>query len=294
MEAQKVLSLHKELLKKKPQLQGEYMLSVKEDGWYLTIDYWNGEWQPIRSSAGREIPSTSILHKLIFDKLPRPNKNVRLIMEGTIKGHDFYSMNGLFNRSVGDFLLDPQSVLFYVHDCIPLDTYFITKTLENQAIERWKTLSQLDISNVKDSIILHAPIDVCGYGELWYRHFNEVIEQGKEGIVCKRTTSLYTPGKRNSDLVKIKLEETFDLHCVDMQLSYGEKGNSSTNLLLVDKRGTQVIVRIGKDKDIASFSLSSPVGKVVEIACMGKTPAGSYRQPVFKTIRNDKVYGDID
>ena len=125
-------------------------------------------------------------------------------------------------------------------------------------------------------------------------HYAEQVwDRDGEGVILLRTDSTYSAGKRNSDLMKIKLEETFDLLVTDLYFTVGEKGNDNMNLKLKDSRGCFVDVRIGKHKDQYEFALSSPIGKVATIKCMKQTDDG-YREPRFLHIRYDKLPHEID
>lgn len=288
LEIQKVLHLHKELAKKNPQLQGNYLLSEKMDGIYTYIDYHPKiGFSLVKSSAQREIPALAWTKKL-FESLPKPKEPCRFIQEATIPGVDFHTANGIFNRSVGDFVC--QDVVFHIHDIV-----FPERLGLATALERYNILKTLDISNTMEKLQIHPILYAGSYDEyLWMKYFNEITEKGGEGIVAKRENSLYTPGKRNSDLLKIKLEETFDLLCTRYFTTLGEKGNIAYNVELKNKKGVLVNARIGKFDDIAEFNINSPVGKVIEIKAMCELPDGSYREPRFYRLRTDKNPSEID
>jgi hypothetical protein len=288
MQPQKVLHLHLEEAKKKPKLQGLYMLSEKLDGWYVTIDYdpSYGWFTPV-SSAGRVIPSM-LWAKEIFERLPEPKEYCRFIMEATIPGLDFHTANGIFNRSIGDF--ECKDVVFSIHDYIQ---YSVINSID--AINRYKLLTKLDTSYTKGRVFIHPLLHVGEYNrDNWMLYFDEVASRDGEGIVAKRETGLYSPGKRNSDLLKIKLEDTFDLLCIRMYWTVGEKGHDNLNLDLQNKAGVIVPVRIGKHSDIAKFQVDSPVGKVIQIKAMCQLPDGSYREPRYDCERFDKLPSEID
>ncbi|MBU0666672.1 MAG: hypothetical protein ABIC91_03465 [Nanoarchaeota archaeon] len=49
--------------------------------------------------------------------------------------------------------------------------------------------------------------------------FEELVQQNYEGIVCKKPTSLYVPGAKTTDWIKLKRTETADLAIIGVYLS---------------------------------------------------------------------------
>ena len=68
---------------KKFKLASSYAVFPKIDGWYLTIDYLNGTWGKLTSSAGREIPSLEYISSF-FHQVKGIKGDYRFIFEGTI------------------------------------------------------------------------------------------------------------------------------------------------------------------------------------------------------------------
>jgi ATP-dependent DNA ligase len=287
---QKVLHLHKEEEKKNPNINHEYIISEKKDGWYVFVDYFpdRGFSYPV-SSSYRFVPSMEKSIDL-FRRLPKPINHCRFIMEAVIPGMDFYTMNGIFNRSVGD--VNRDDVEFYFHDLITLvDGNPIPET----ALDRYKRLQQIE-QEIKNISRFHL-LPILGISKdknVWMKHAEEVWENGGEGVVLKRVDAQYKPDRRDSSLMKIKLENSFDLLCVRMYKTIGEKGNENLNLDLKNKKGIIIPVRIGKFSDIAKFEKESPVGKVIKIKCMKQSKDGSYREPRYDCVRYDKTDKDID
>lgn len=128
--------------------------------------------------------------------------------------------------------------------------------------------------------------------------------QGLEGIVAKRKTSLYHPGKRSRDWVKIKnlIDEDF------VACGYIDKGEGVLSLILaqydqrklVDQGHVTLGVSAGK---IAGYPTTTrkPSGlppqegarwfrtmRVCTVTYMERTSAGGMRQPRLKGFREDK------
>jgi len=290
---QKVLHYHIEEAKKKPKILGDYIVSEKLDGWFTTISF-NTKvgWLFPKSSSDRIIPSMTHA-KEYFERLPVPNRNINLIAEAYIPDMDFYTMNGIFNRSKGE--CQGRDVEFYIHDI--LHTSAVSNDLltdRRTALERMKSIRELCLEHNK-KIKEVKPLVITNNSKEWFRHFDDITYSGGEGIILKQADSFYHQGKRNSSLMKMKLEDTFDLLCVNMYKTIGEKGNENLNLLLKDKTGREQPVRIGKHEDIEHFTnVESPIGKVVEIKVMKRNEDGSYREPRFVAIREDKTINEID
>lgn len=284
MEIQKVLHLHKELEKKKPKINGDYIITEKLDGWYVYADYINGSWSNIISSAGREIPSMLWARSKMLERLPKPSFNCRVIAEATIDGLDFHTLNGRFNRTLNGY--QEMDLVLNTHDVIPWDRHTMAFYRKDVYVPQ---ICSANLPNVRE-----IPVrTVSNNQKVWMQHAEEVWNNDGEGVILLRVDSVYSAGKRNSDLMKIKLEDPFDLLVVDYYMTIGEKGNESMNMKLKDSRGCFVDVRVGKDKDQVEFGLNSPIGKVATIKCMKQTDDG-YREPRFMHLRYDKLPHEID
>lgn len=287
------LHLHKEEAKKNPKIFGNYLATEKKDGWYTYIDYIKGKgWNSPYSRQGREIPSLLWAKEYFNDTITKPQVNVRLIPETTIDGKEFHELNGILNRSKGE--CQAYDAIFNLHDIICTDTYFIN-TEENYALNRWNLLQSLDISKCENKIRKIPLLTISDNKDIWMKYFNEIVESGGEGICLKRADSLYQSDKRNSNLMKIKLETKAFLHCVDMYRTTGEKGNSNLNLTLRSKAGNNIEVRVGKHVDIEMFEndKSTILDKVVEIKAMCLLESGQYREPRFVCVTS-KDLQEID
>jgi len=279
---QKVLSLKDELAKKKPKLQGEYILTEKIDGWYVYFEYINGVWHTPKSSAGRPIPAFEWMD---LTTLPKYNSDAVLIAEAYIPDCPFFITNGIFNRSIGDYHC--KDVKFIVHDIVQND-YLQRANVRFQHTFRFEELRYFD----RPEVLL-----LSTYNEkLWLKTFESVVENNGEGIVAKRVDSFYSPGKRNADLLKLKLECTIDALAVRLEESIGDKGLTALTLVSQRANGIEIRTVIGKHEDQKRFKEDSTsiIGKVVEIKGMEVYDDGQVRQPVFKHVREDKRIGDID
>lgn len=287
---QKVLSLHKALELKNPKLQGNFLITEKFEGWYVYFEYTpEGGWQAPKSSAGREIPAFEHFKGVA---LPKADYPMVLIAEAYIPDNIFQVTNGIFNRSVGSYRCD--DVVFMMHD-------FVVMSIPHEpALVRFNTLINFN-NNIPSNLSKHFQLNnillASPYHEkLWYETFDRVANAGGEGIVCKRENSVFSFGKRNSDLLKLKLELTVDLLAVRLEEGFGEKGNPSLTLVSQRSNGIEVRTVIAKHEDQALFRSKpeSVIGKVVEVKAMETFQDGQLRQATFSRIREDKTVTDID
>lgn len=168
-------------------------------------------------------------------------------------------------------------------------------------MERKKYLTEVVIENNLISVSRFIENDGIKLYEL-------VKEKGLEGIVAKRKDSLYWQGKRTKDWVKCKIMATDD--CVIC--GYIPKGNNMTSLalgqydddILVYKGHVTLGVSLRilnehnyKAIDYSPFGYVPPgnedcVWMAPELVCIVEsmpTEKESFRQPVFKGIRDDKL-----
>lgn len=293
MKMQKVLSLKDELAKKNPKLQGKFFLTEKFDGWYVQIHYnpLTG-WESPISSAGRHIPSLAWLkEEFNSSQFPKSSTPFILIAEVYLEGTPFHITNGLLNRSVGDCSL--RGVTFVLHDCLDITSIALN------AKDRLDTLI-----NFRSYIYPHKDyhfdlisiLDVAeyNYGK-WQTIFDSVVNKGGEGIIAKRIDSFYSSGKRNSDLLKLKLECTVEAVAMELEHTIGEKGNPGLTLISQLANGIKVRTVINKHEDIALFTNNSHLlgTTVVQLKAMEELEDGQLRQPVFQFIRYDKLVSEI-
>jgi ATP-dependent DNA ligase len=287
---QKVLHLKDELAKKNPKLQGNFLITQKIEGWYVYFEYTlETGWQAPKSSAGREIPAFEHFKGIA---LPKPSYPCVLIAEAYIPDNIFQVTNGIFNRSVGSYKCD--DVVFMMHDIV------LGLHKDCSAIRRFNVL--LDVAhNIPSSLKKHFQLNNIllaspFHEELWYKTFDRIANAGGEGIVAKRENSLFSFGKRNSDLLKLKLECTVDCLALRLEEGFGAKNNPSLTLISCRPNGIEVRTVISKHEDQALFRANpkAVIGKVVEIKAMEEYSDLQLRQPVFVRVREDKESGDIN
>lgn len=292
MKIQKCLHLKDELKKKTPKLKGNFLISPKIDGWYVQLPYRNNKLLLPLSSNGRSIPAFSWVANT---KVPL-NGLGYIIAEAYLPNTPFHITNGIFNRSVGDYHC--KDVIFAVHDLVQLGKFNEIALNRYKQAREFVELFRKQPSRIGIELLA---IDTCLHEydkSNWERLFDTYINSGYEGLVAKNELSLYQPGKRNSDLLKLKLECTVDLQAVRLERSIGDKGNEALTLISRRKNGVEIRTVIAAFKDQETFTLLENYGElkntVVEIKAMEEYEDGQLRQAVYKCIRQDKSINEID
>jgi ATP-dependent DNA ligase len=288
---QKCLHLKDELKKKKPKLEGEYLLRPKIDGWYVNFYYKSSikTWFPPISSSERKIPAFEWLYvEKVLESLPKPQEDALLIAEAYIPDMLFPEMNGIFNRTVNNARC--TDVFFACHDLV-----YINRMLP--ALEREANLSkflQETSLNMFEGVQVRL---VSTYNlSMWNKVFDSCLEENFEGFVAKRASSFYLPGKRNADLLKKKLEVEVDCKAVRLEKTVGDKGNFGLTLVSVRKNGLEIRTVINRHslQDAWLADSTAIIGKIVTVKGMELYPDGNIRQPTFYCVRYDKAEDDYE
>lgn len=161
---------------------------------------------------------------------------------------------------------------------------------------------------LSDIIMENDRINVSRYiEESGIALFEAAKQQGLEGVVAKRKDSKYYFGKRTKDWIKFKVMETED--CIIC--GYIKKANNMTSLILGQYDNGELVYRGHVTLVVNLRNLKQHGLHIKEVSPFDKTPVGneeavwvepelvcvvesmptdkdSFRQPVFKGIRNDK------
>ena len=146
--------------------------------------------------------------------------------------------------------------------------------------------------------------------------YTQVIDGGGEGLVLKKKIAIYKDGKRSSDWLKVKKQDTADCFIVGLMEGDGKYADQFGSLILAqynkdskvqvicncsgmpDAMRTQLYESVIKEPWNETFEsskgeLTHIVHKcapkiVVEISFMERLASGSVRHPRFERIRTDK------
>lgn len=115
--------------------------------------------------------------------------------------------------------------------------------------------------------------------------FEQMLKEGREGIVAKKKDSRYCEGDRNGLWKKIKRSDTIDLPILGYKKGEGHRERLGSLITPLCDVGSGLA-----DEDINFFFEHKPT--IVEVKYMEKTPDGRLRHPVFIRFRMDKEVCD--
>jgi ATP-dependent DNA ligase len=277
---QKAKHLYAEEDKKNPAHLGhDYMIFEKHDGWYGYIDIGS----PIMSRQLNVIRSMTDFSAMLNEAfaLEMPDLSGRLIFEILVEGSPvFKDLNGILNRHE-----QAKNAYILVHDFIVEDTCQCFSV--RHAIAKL-VVGDLNIHEVRMATLL----DESSKCSSQWKAIAEIIwARGGEGIVAKKRTAVYSPGKRNADILKIKLEKTEEMLVTGRIKGEGKYEYTLGALVVEDSLGVEHKVSGMADDERDSW-WDFPeyiIGKTVEVQFMQRLDNGSLREGRFKAIRYDKT-----
>jgi len=279
MKPQKAKHLYAEEEKKNPaHLTHNYMIFEKHDGWYGYMDIGS----PIMSRQMREIPSMESFSYALNIQLAEtmPGMKGRLIFEILVEGSPvFKDLNGILNRHE-----QAKNAYLLVHDFIPEEEQIFSTRYQLAKL----IVEDLSLPQVRMATLL----DECSNDPNQWKAIAELIwSNGGEGIIAKRRDAFYSPGKRNADILKIKLEKSEEMLVVGMEEGEGKYKDLLGKLIVRDAHGIEHKVSGMSDRERNVWWYRSELidGCVVEVQFMQRLENGSLREGRFKAVRHDKV-----
>jgi len=201
------------------------------------------------------------------------------------------------------------SLKFYVFDMLYLNGHSM---LDLALIERKSLIPEV----LEDTVITEYCDHIEGMGTAFY---DKAIEAGMEGVIAKKTDSVYTPGYRNENWLKVKAFESVEtLICgytdskgsifgslilgaeKEGELTYiGNCGSGFSNAQ--QKELLEKMKKLKTSKSPFSKKLNLKGRKpnwivpqlICEVTFSEWTKAGRMRHPVYKGIREDKFPQEI-
>jgi len=285
MKPQKALHLYQQLEKKNPKLANKgFMILEKHDGWYGYMDLYDGI---IMSRQMRAIPSLKYLGDELALTCP-PFTRGRLIFEILVEGSPvFKDLNGILNRKSEQ----ATDAYLLVHDFIPLAHESMPFILRHDTAR--EVVTEYAHPKLRLATVLQG--GSAADPEYWHKVAEEVWDRGGEGIILKDLDAPYSPGKRNADIMKIKLENSEEMLVVGAEQGEGKYEGTLGALLVKDQYN--VIHRVSGMSDEERHTwwsnLDIIVGKVVEVKFMCRLANGSIREGRFKAVRYDKTKEEL-
>ena len=202
-----------------------------------------------------------------------------------------------------DYLSEAQLASYIVFDILCSDGEDVmNKTLTERKKILKEELEEDDVVSIIDS-----------FPENGETYFRAAVKLGLEGIMAKKESSVYRPGIRSSDWIKIKRSLTVDMVVGGYIPGKGKRGSFFGGLLVgaYDNGNLVYVGRVGSgfsEKELETATKSfQPISKspfsnppstqgviwlkpeiVVEVTAMEVTHYGSLRAPVFLRLRDDK------
>ena len=209
-----------------------------------------------------------------------------VILDGELYNHelknDFEKIISLVRKqkpTADDRLEAKQLVQFHMYD------YF-----DNVLYDSYKTrMQKLACSDLYGKEIKYVPsklVDTYSYARLLHEEF---LEDGYEGSII-RLDGLYKHG-RSYDLMKFKDFSDAEATITGYEEGKGKRQGTIGKFLMTDDEGVQFGCPPGKGytyKDLSNMLLNihDYIGQRATFTYFQRTQAGSYRHPLFKTLRN--------
>ena len=172
-------------------------------------------------------------------------------------------------------------VQFHVYD------YF-----DGTMYDSYKTrMNNLTVSDIYDVQVKYVPAyKVHKHDEALYYHMNEFLSNGYEGSILRDGSALYKHG-RSYGLMKFKDFSDAEATIVGYEIGKGKRTGTLGKFLMRDDDGNKFGCPPGKGysyKDLANMlnNIGDYIGQRATFTYFQRTNAGSYRHPLFKTIRN--------
>ena len=209
-----------------------------------------------------------------------------VVLDGELYNHelknDFEKIISLVRKqkpTADDRLEANQLVQFHMYD------YF-----DNVLYDSYKTrMQKLVCSDLYGKEIKYVPsklVDTYSYARLLHEEF---LEDGYEGSII-RLDGLYKHG-RSYDLMKFKDFSDAEATITGYEEGKGKRQGTIGKFLMTDDEGVQFGCPPGKGytyKDLSNMLLNihDYIGQRATFTYFQRTQAGSYRHPLFKTLRN--------
>ena len=213
-------------------------------------------------------------------------KNPDVILDGELYNHklkhDFEKIISLVRKQkpTNEDRINAQHLIqFHCYDYISAPVYDSYKT----------RMQNLVTSNIYDAQIKYVPaklVDSYSYARKLHK---EYLDAGYEGSII-RLDGLYKHG-RSYDLMKFKDFSDTEATSIGYETGKGKRTGTLGKFIMQDDEGNEFGCPPGKGytyKDLANMlnNVGDYIGQRATFTYFQRTQAGSYRHPLFKTIRN--------
>ena len=158
--------------------------------------------------------------------------------------------------------------------------------------DKYKTrMNNLDVSDLYEPCVQYVPTyKVHKHEEALNMHHDAFLSNGYEGSILRDGSALYKHG-RSYGLMKFKDFSDTEATIVGYEEGKGKRQGTIGKFLMQDDEGIKFGCPPGKGytyKDLANMLLNvhDYIGQRATFTYFQRTNAGSYRHPLFKTLRN--------
>lgn len=259
-------------------------ITPKYDGCCAVMMFTDAGYHASFSAVGNLAPSLDHVGKFIEDTCGvAAFRGMCIVGEAWREKTEFKDISGMFRRQrvQPELRFAPFDVVRYTPgDNFPLlddPSPFVIRILRLGNIRTWDS-----------NFLVNVP-QYQGGKELADKLAKEYKARGGyDGAIARDWDAPYTV-KRTTDAIKFKPVVSLDLRCVAVYEAEGEKTGRTVLTLGVEYNGSVSVVGSGVPHDLRP---EDALHKIVEVECMGVTPAGKLREPRFKGIRYDKTGPD--
>jgi ATP-dependent DNA ligase len=173
-------------------------------------------------------------------------------------------------------------IQFHVYDYFSMDSHY----------ENYQTrMHNLNVADFYGPCIKHVPsYRVRKHEEALNMHCDAFLSNGYEGSILRDGSALYKHG-RSYGLMKFKDFSDTEATIVGYEIGKGKRSGTLGKFLMMDDDGNRFGCPPGKGynyKDLKNMleNIQDYIGQRATFTYFQRTNAGSYRHPLFKTIRN--------
>ena len=273
-----------------------YFASRKING-VRTLIYYDGKevHAKSRTAISLDFPLYHIISHPLIKKLFKSNPNLILDGEAYKHGLPLATISGIC-RNNSD-AKDLGKLEFYMYDIVDINLSFIDRLKKMIKI---KKLLNLDFNPYRfwkegDLKIQFVPqVPVSGWDNIMKLH-NQYIEEGWEGLVIRLATAKYGPGKRNNNMIKVKIYKENTFKCIGIEQGLRKYDDMVFIMQLRDGR-TFKAKPLGDHEQKVEYTDNFDKfykNKLGDCKYFDLSPYGIPEQPAFIAFRFDLTEADL-
>lgn len=258
--------------------RGTYEVQPKYDG-VFSASYTG---KHTLSRQGELQPSAGHILEEVTDRL---KENFIVFKELWIPGEKHKTINGLARKQS----LQPK-LRGAVFDCITVEEFQAGKS-KMPYHERKQLLA--DKLSGCETVFVAESLQVEPDGKDYFVKLASEMKAHEsnayDGVILRNTQGLWLPGAvKQGEVLRVKPGMTFDLLCVGQ--SAEQRATKLGGFVTVELNGVKTDVGSGLNQAQLRGIIDGSIdftGKILEIECLGVTPAGRLREPRLKSVRHD-------